>query len=686
MTDLRRLAARGANVGLVLFGLAVVTILGTGGTQFRFLGLDIGMHSLANPVQGLFFFAALRLLVSRQGGGLEGKLIRFYGRHGLAPRHAPATLVSGAVSGALIGAGFGAILAAADVTRLFARSPHPAPKWLEWLAILGVDLAVSLVLMACVGAVVGFLLVAGAGLFTRTIGRYRAGRAVVAVLLLLAPLAVRSAPSLGTGAQRPTTLLAVSASILVTALVVFVLLPAAYLRARRGRWGLAVIGGGSLAILVSLGALGAVGTVVREAGVKSSSHPNILVVSITGLRADAIGVYGGAIASTPTLDELGGQGLVFESAVTPSTDSGAAAASLLTGLYPASHGIRGSGQHGRLLPDSLPELLAAHGYRTGAFVSSSNLDGAQTGLAEVFDSYEDLTSLRDWLERLAVAGGVVRALPWPAEDTRDAGNTVDAFRRWVARRQSGPWLAWVQLADVTRPRPVREADEIDADPIPLAPSWASPSEQGASLRSWLAGYQRTIADADAALREMRELLRTLGMLPHTITVVVAEHGVALGEGGAWFETGTALPEGVLHVPWLIAGPGVTGSGRVAGPASLVDVTPTLLGLLGLGTARQCEGEDLSRYLLRDAGEERSVNVGPVFSESSAGPSFQGSQLHAVRYGTWKLVRYPDGSERLYLVQGVEQEMPPFRGQRERIHQEVSDMLTRRLAQEARWQP
>ncbi|MDQ7007995.1 MAG: sulfatase-like hydrolase/transferase [Acidobacteriota bacterium] len=670
MIDPRRWSARVANLGLVVFGLAVVVLLGTGGTRVHLGTLGISLFRLTNPLQGLFLFAALRVLTARRGAGLEGWLIRFYARQGMAPRHAPAGPPSALRSGVWLGAGFGTVLGLVDALRVLTAGFHPGPRWLDAIALLLLSVLAGWLLGAGLGAAFSMTALGVGRLFGARPGRYALGRWTVAFLLAVSPLPLRW----GSGTAPPGRLLFLAALALVVTATVFLLLPAVVLRARRGSWGLAITSGGALALAVGLLATGAVGPALRDGNRPAGTHPNLLLVSVSGLRADVLSLYRSRAEPTPNFDALAYRGVHFRAAQAPSTSVVSSAASLLTGLYPSSHRQEGPVRGWR--PPSLPGALASHGYATAAFVSWRRLDGQRTGLADYFHVYDDLTGLQDWLAR-ATLGRFWRSFSRvPGRSIRPAGETVERFRHWLGRSSGGPWCAWVELAGPARPTPRpsasgRRAGEVD--PIPLPPRWADPDQRSQPLNAWLRGYQEQVLEADRAVGEMWELLRARGELHRTIVVLVAEHGICLGEGGVWFEAGSALPEGVLHVPWIVAGPGVDPGGSVQGPASLVDVAPTVLGLIGLASGRRCEGEDLSRYLVDPRSIPRDPQSGPVFSESLPGP-VSGDRLYAVRFGPWKLVRHPDGSERFYIIEGVEREVLSFRGRQERLRRQISDML------------
>jgi arylsulfatase A-like enzyme len=194
------------------------------------------------------------------------------------------------------------------------------------------------------------------------------------------------------------------------------------------------------------------------------------------------------------------------------------------------------------------------------------------------------------------------------------------------------------------------------------------------------GYREAVTSADGAIGELQQVLLERGELQRTLLVVTSEGGIPLGEQGAWIEGRLGLEEGVVRVPWIVAGPGVAAGARISGPTSLVDVAPTLLGLLRLGGARDAEGEDLSRFLGASPFEERDPGAGPVFSEAALEP--HGDRSRAVRIGAWKLVRTAGGEERLFQASaGEEQAIVSPRDRALRVHEELRDKLAERIGRE-----
>ena len=116
---------------------------------------------------------------------------------------------------------------------------------------------------------------------------------------------------------------------------------------------------------------------------------NLLLVSIDTLRADHLGCYGYAAAQTPRLDALARSGLRFAQATTVMPLTLPAHSSLMTGTFPAWHGVRDNG--GFYLAEdqvTLAETLRDKGYRTGGFVGAFVLD-RRWGISQGFERYFD---------------------------------------------------------------------------------------------------------------------------------------------------------------------------------------------------------------------------------------------------------------------------------------------------------
>ena len=279
---------------------------------------------------------------------------------------------------------------------------------------------------------------------------------------------------------------------------------------------------------------------------------NLLLVTIDTLRADRVNA-----SLTPNIEALSARGVSFTRARTVAPLTLPAHVSLMTGLLPPNHGVRLNGVHrlGAGIP-TLAQTLKTAGYRTGAFVGAYVLN-RRFGLAQGFDTYDDEIARGESSVGLLEAerrGGVVaeRAIGW-LQSLRNDGE---------------PFMMWVHLYDPHAP--------YDPPPDMLARAMGQP-------------YDGEVAYADAQLGRLVEAVRAAGVLDRTLIVVAGDHGESLGEHGESTH-GLLLYESALRIPLVLAGAGVAPARR-ADPTSLVDVLPTVVGVLGLPPPANLDGRD-----------------------------------------------------------------------------------------------
>ncbi len=328
-----------------------------------------------------------------------------------------------------------------------------------------------------------------------------------------------------------------------------------------------------------------------------------MLVTLDTVRADHLGCYGDRQAVTPWLDRLAGEGLRFVNASSAVPLTLPSHTSLLTGLLPPHNGLRNNGV-GALRPGTatLATLLAGAGYRTGAFIGAFVLDH-RFGLKAGFEVYDDE------IERDPKAGTVLEA-------ERPGREVVDRALAWLAKDASRPFFLWVHLYDAHAP-------------YTPPPEWAA--------RHPGRPYDGEISAVDEQLGRVLEALRRRGLDGRTVVAVAADHGESLGEHGE-LTHGLLLYEPTLHVPLLLRAPWGLKARVVEAPVSLVDLAPTLAGLLGrpFPTAGSLDGRDLSRSLL--AGGEPAG--GEIYAESRYPAVFGWSPLAALRRRDLKYISAP----------------------------------------------
>ncbi len=350
-------------------------------------------------------------------------------------------------------------------------------------------------------------------------------------------------------------------------------------------------------LLAALGACGAEAEPVR----------NFLLVSIDTLRADHMGLYGYERETTPNLDRFAATAGVFDRAYATSSWTLPSLASLMTSLYPSTHGCRKSKSSLPAGIDTMAERLTGAGFHTGAVTSHVYL-APKFGLASGFAEYDD---------------DLVR------EDIDDSHRAVSSppitekGLAWLEARAADErrWFLWLHYFD---PHFVYRAHQE------ISERFGSDREEDR--------YDGEIRLTDLHIGRVLDRLDELGFSANTLVVVATDHGEEFEDHGGTGHRKTLFEE-VIRAALLIRAPGLSAR-RVAEPVSLVDVAPTVYELLDV------KGPDLvqGRSLVSALRGEPFVRP-PVVAE--LGPGAGGLQLEAVVDGDWKLVRERFGESWLY---------------------------------------
>jgi len=331
-------------------------------------------------------------------------------------------------------------------------------------------------------------------------------------------------------------------------------------------------------------------------------HPNLLLIVVDTLRADALA----DAADLPLLASLADDSVVFDRAVAPSPWTVPSMMSLMTGLYPSSYDPVGRGnswsggiKDARPLNGAVPRLatlLSEAGYRTAGFVKNPFLTLA-LGLDRGFGVYERVHG--DTAERSSAAQLVNAALRWASALT-ESSNSDDR----------APWFLYLHFMDphVNYHPPTshlsQEARDYSGDIDGRASTMHAMIHGGGSprpdevahLKELYAGEVRYV---DSQLARLFEALQDLGLLDdETCVVFTSDHGEQFGEHGGWLH-GDIHCENV-RVPLMVRAPGHA-PGLRDDPANLVDVLPTLAGILNVPSLNRGDGRDLLAPDAADSG-------------------------------------------------------------------------------------
>ena len=364
----------------------------------------------------------------------------------------------------------------------------------------------------------------------------------------------------------------------------------------------------------------------------SSARPPVILITIDTLRADRLSSYGSLRVKTPHIDRLAAEGIRFTNASTTVPFTLPAHSSIMTGLYPPSHGVREN--VGYVLGTDHPTLaesFRAAGYRTGGFVSAFVLD-ARWGIGRGFDTYVDDFDL----DAMAGAnlGSVQRAGP----------ETIAHALEWLDERRDGSRDEPLAEAVPSNGRDGETRGTTEQPPFFL---WLhlfdphDPYEPPEPFRSQYEGrpYDGEVAYTDSLIGDFRNALEQRGLFDEAIVVLTADHGEGLGDHGESHH-GFFVYDSTVHVPLIVRLPGgVEGSRVVAEAVSHVDIAPTLTELADLDGGGVVQGRSL---LLSMAGMDDPAAERGVYAESFYALDHYGwAPLRSLRTADYKYIETPD---------------------------------------------
>jgi arylsulfatase A-like enzyme len=334
-------------------------------------------------------------------------------------------------------------------------------------------------------------------------------------------------------------------------------------------------------------------------------------------------LYGYERDTTPGLEALAREAVVFDEFFNAGGATLLSHATLFTSLYPGAHGVDNRTPI-RRSERTLAEVLHARGYRTAGFSDVVWLT-RKYGFAQGFDHYDDaggnlagiLPRVDRWLERrgdepfflflhLFDVHSSHGRLPYDSPEGANERYTRDYLGMFDGCR--GGLCATLYLADIQRR--IRHGETTLGDELP------------AEDLAYIVGlYDGGIRYVDDHLAAWFEQLRRKGLWENTLLVVLSDHGEEFGEhGNVLHGHGTAYEE-FVHIPLLLKLPGSRHGGhRVGGLASMIDVMPTVLDVLGIDPPVRAQGRSLLPLI--EAGEPLREHLGVT---------------DAVRSDRWKLV-------------------------------------------------
>jgi arylsulfatase A-like enzyme len=377
----------------------------------------------------------------------------------------------------------------------------------------------------------------------------------------------------------------------------------------------------------------------------AAGAPNVLVVVFDTLRADHVSAYGYARETSPNIDRLAREGVLFENAIAPAPWSLPSHVSLLTGKYQFEHGmgdvpemsvtgLRPQAMNGS---ETLAETLEQHGYRTGAFSANRTYFSANLGFYKGFSHFEDYYDsaadcfvrtlygrefARVYLTRSDRSGPrrLIRWLGWESLLDKDDEGAAPGGTQGVRKRApevNREMLRWIDSSPHNRPffaflnyfdvhhryggpvsfhgpwgggekqvaRPADHSQEND-------PASLGMTEDKNEREQVINQYDDGIKYDDNALGDLLRDMEKRGLLENTVVVITSDHGESLGEHHIAYH-GESLYREQVWVPMVFWCPGrVPAGSRVLAVVSNASIPATVMSVLKLNPV-----EDFRRPLL-----------------------------------------------------------------------------------------
>ena len=341
-------------------------------------------------------------------------------------------------------------------------------------------------------------------------------------------------------------------------------------------------------------------------------NANVLLITLDTLRADHVSCYNPQKGTTPHIDALAAKGVRCAQAVAQVPLTTPSHASILTGTYPQVHKVRDIG--GFVLDRSVPTLatLAQQaGLETAAFLGSAVLS-RHYGLDRGFETYNDDMGAKPKEGLLPgvvaeVRGDVVtnRALEW-LEQGRNGG-----------RRSSGGknFFLWVHYYDPH---------------FPYDPPVSFKAKYSRDL------YSGEVAFTDEQVGRLLQWFSDHGLTENTLIVLMADHGESLGDHGEYTH-GVFLYDSTMHIPLVIAGPGIPEGQVVDQQVRSIDVMPTVADFLRISPGNRVQGTSLMPLLT----SRKEVPTHYSYMETLYPKTSMGwSELRGIRTEKWKMIVAP----------------------------------------------
>ena len=345
---------------------------------------------------------------------------------------------------------------------------------------------------------------------------------------------------------------------------------------------------------------------------RQSRDANVILITIDTLRADYLSCYGKKTIPTPNIDRLAARGVRFPQAIAQIPLTTPSHACILTGTYPQIHKVRDIGAF--VLDNKVPTLASIAseaGFETGAIVGAAVLS-RHFGLSRGFKTYFDDMKEERTTGKLPGVVAEIRA----EVVTRHAIEWIEKqMQQGIGVSSRKNFLLWVHYYDPH---------------FPYDPPGTYRSRYSKNL------YGGEVAYTDEHVGHLLRWLEEHHLQHRTLVVLIADHGESLGEHGEYTH-GVFLYDATVHIPLIVAGPGIPAGRVITQQVRSIDVMPTIADYLGLSAGNQVQGITLMPTI----SEGKPARTNYSYLETLYPKTHLGwSELRGMRTDEWKLIVGP----------------------------------------------
>jgi len=379
------------------------------------------------------------------------------------------------------------------------------------------------------------------------------------------------------------------------------------------------------------------------------NYPNIVLVTIDTLRADHLSCYGYKENTSPNIDQLVREGVLFKEVIAQEPQTGPSHSSIMTSKYPIVHGTIMNGSKLGQSETTLAEILLKKGFSTAAFVSAYVLDSI-FGLDQGFEVYDDVFSRFKGIYKLVTYKILEKFSFYPSDDSVEirADNTTQKVLKWLEKERRKPFFLWVHYFDPHSTYGPPPPFDVKFDPgyqgrfiseFNTDEHFGRMDFTESEIKHIKALYDGEIAFADFHIGRIFKKLKELGVYNNTVIIITADHGEDLYEHGV-FDHQNYLYDTILRVPLIIKFKDSQYSNLIIkDQVQLIDIMPTILETLGMHKNLKGQGVSLMPLIL-------GLNTNPnkeAYSETHSPAALK--TKFSVRNTDWKFIHTVEGDEK-----------------------------------------